>query len=212
MRADSSIAGVRDLRGKTILVARAAAAHGNVLEHLADAGLKPKDVKLVFLQPADALSAFANGQGDAWVIWDPYTAQANLTLKVRSIGAAYNGYQFGSASVEALSDPQRNAALSDLLVRYARAAQWAREHPEQWARKYSAAVGLTVPISTLAQSRIHRLPISLDDKVVAAEQRLADLFASADQIPEAPDFVKWVDRRFNSVLASEQHEVPTTRR
>ena len=54
-----SIAAVRDLRGKTILVAKGSAAHANVLEHLADAGLKPKDVKLVFLQPADALSAFA---------------------------------------------------------------------------------------------------------------------------------------------------------
>jgi len=28
------------------------------------------------------------------------------------------------------------------------------------------------------------LPVPLDDKVVAAEQRLADLFATADQIPE----------------------------
>jgi sulfonate transport system substrate-binding protein len=27
------------------------------------------------------------------------------------------------------------------------------------------------------------------------------LFAAADQIPEAPDFAKWVDRRFNGVLA-----------
>ena len=212
VRTNSSIGGVHDLRGKTILVAKGSAAHGNVLEHLADAGLRPKDVKLVFLQPADALSAFANGQGDAWVIWDPYTAQANLTLKVRSIGSAENGYQFGSASVKALTDPQRNAALADLLIRYDRAAQWARDHPEQWAKKYAAAVGLTVPISALAQSRLRRLPIPLDDKVVAAEQRLADLFASADQIPEAPDFVKWVDRRFNGVLATEQHEVTTTRR
>ena len=32
--------------------------------------------KLVFLQPADALSAFTSGQADAWAIWDPYTAQA----------------------------------------------------------------------------------------------------------------------------------------
>jgi sulfonate transport system substrate-binding protein len=212
VRTNSLIGGVRDLRGKTILVAKGSAAHANVLEHLADAGLKPKDVRLVFLQPADALSAFANGQGDAWVIWDPYTAQANLTLKVRSIGSAGNGYQFGSASVKALTDPRRNAALSDLLVRYQRAAQWARENPDQWAEKYSAAVGLSLKISALAQSRLRRLTVPLDDKVVASEQRLADLFASADQIPEAPDFVKWVDRRFNSVLGSEQHEVTTTRR
>ncbi len=86
VRANSPINTIHDLAGKTILVAKGSAAHANVLEHLADTGLKPKDVKLVFLQPADALSAFANGQGDAWVIWEPYTAQAELTLKVRNIG------------------------------------------------------------------------------------------------------------------------------
>ena len=200
VRTNSSIATVHALQGKTILVAKGSAAHANVLENLADAGLTPKDVKLVFLQPADALSAFANGQGDAWAIWDPYTAQANLTLKVRSIGSAGNGYQFGSASVTALTDPKRNSALADLLVRYERAAQWARDNPVQWARKYAAAVGLDLKIAELAQSRLRRLPVPLDDKVVTAQQRLADLFATADQIPEAPDFIKWVDRRFNGVL------------
>jgi len=200
VRTDSSINSVRDLRGKTILVVKGSAAHANALEHLADVGLRPKDVKLVFLQPADALSAFANGQGDAWVIWEPYTAQANLTLKVRSIGSAENGYWFGSASVRALTDPKRNSALADLLVRYERAAQWARDNPSEWAKKYAKAVGLDLKIAELAQSHLLRLPIPLDDKVVAAEQRLANLFAGADQIPEAPDFVKWVDRRFNSVL------------
>jgi sulfonate transport system substrate-binding protein len=200
VRTDSSINSVRDLRGKTILVVKGSAAHANALEHLADVGLRPKDVKLVFLQPADALSAFANGQGDAWVIWEPYTAQANLTLKVRSIGSAENGYWFGSASVPALTDPKRNSALADLLVRSERAAQWARDNPSEWAKKYAKAVGLDLKIAELAQSHLLRLPIPLDDKVVAAEQRLANLFAGADQIPEAPDFVKWVDRRFNSVL------------
>jgi sulfonate transport system substrate-binding protein len=202
VRTDSSIASINDLKGKTILVAKGSAAHANILEHLSDVGLKAKDVKLVFLQPADALSAFANGQGDAWVIWEPYTAQANLTLKVRSLGSAENGYWFGSASVAALTDPSRNSALADLLVRYQRAAQWARENPSEWAKKYGKAVGLDLKVAELAQSRILRRPIPLDDKVVAAEQRLADLFAAADQIPEAPDFAKWVDRRFNSVLVA----------
>lgn len=200
VRATSSITSARELRGKTILVAKGSAAHANVLEHLADVGLKPGDVKLVFLQPADALSAFASGQGDAWVIWEPYTSQAVLTLKVRSIGSAENGYWFGSASVRALTDPKHNSALADLLIRYERAAQWARDNPAEWAHKYAKAVGLDAHVAELAQSHLPRLPIPLDDKVVAAEQRLANLFAAADQIPEAPDFVKWVDRRFNSVL------------
>jgi sulfonate transport system substrate-binding protein len=62
-------------------------------------------------------------------------------------------------------------------------------------------VGLDLRVAKLAQSRLLRLPIPLDDKVVAAEQWLADLSAAADQIPEAPDFAKWDDRRFDSELA-----------
>ncbi len=129
---------------------------------------------------------------------------------MRSIGSAENGYWFGSASVRALIDPRRNSALADLLIRYERAAQWARNNPAEWARKYAKAVGLVVKVAELAQSHLPRIPIPLDDKVVAAEQRLANLFAAADQIPEAPDFVKWVDRRFNSVLVNSTQ--PQTRR
>ena len=69
--ADSPIQSVSDLRGKSILVGKGSSGHGNVLGQLDKAGLTTADVKLVFLQPADALSAFRAGQGDAWAIWDP---------------------------------------------------------------------------------------------------------------------------------------------
>jgi len=77
----------------------------------------------------------------------------------------------------------------------------AQADPSEWATKYASAIGLAIKVARLAQSRTLRLPIPLDNKVVAAEQRLASLFATADQIPGAPNFANWVDRRFNSVLA-----------
>jgi len=128
VKADSPITSVADLRGKTILLGKGSSAHGNVLGQLDKVGLKPADVNLVFLQPADALSAFRNGQADAWAIWDPYTAQAEQTLQVRSIASAKgvtNGYWFGVASDAALADAKRSTALGDLLVRFAKAAKWA---------------------------------------------------------------------------------------
>ena len=84
-------------------------------------------------------------QVDAWAIWDPYTAQAEADSPVRSIAEAAgvtNGAGFGVASDEALADPKRNTALSDLLVRYAKAVRWAKDNPDRWARSYAAAVGL----------------------------------------------------------------------
>ncbi|WP_163803445.1 ABC transporter substrate-binding protein [Mycolicibacterium anyangense] len=203
--ADSPITSVADLRGKTILVAKGSSAHGNVLGQLDKAGLTPADVKLVFLQPADALSAFRAGQADAWAIWDPYTAQAEQQLKVRSIAAAKgvtNGYWFGVASDAALGDPKRNTALADLLVRFAKAVKWAQDNPALWAAKYAAAVGLDPKVAEVSQGRSLRLPTDLSDQVVASEQKLADLFAASGQIQSAPDFAKWVDRRYNDALKS----------
>ena len=166
-------------------------------------GLTPTDVTLVFLQPADALGAFTQRQVDAWAIWDPYTAQAAEQLQVRSIGQAKdvtNGYWFGVASNQALGDQKRNTALQDLLIRFEKAARWAHEHPDEWARSYAAAVGLDPKVAEVSQSRSLRLPTELDDEVVASEQKIADLFAESGQIASAPKFSDWVDRRYNEAL------------
>ena len=204
VHADSSIRSISDLRGKSIVVGKGSSAHGHILGQLEKAGLSTSDVKLVFLQPADALSAFRQHQADAWAIWDPYTAQAAAQLPVRSIGQARdvtNGYWFGIASDAALADPKRNTALADLLVRFEKAARWAKDHPQQWADSYAAAVGLDPKVAAVAQGRSLRLPTELDDEIVASEQKLADLFASSNQIASpAPKFDNWVDRRFNDVL------------
>ena len=203
VHANSAITSVADLRGKTIAVGKGSSAHGNVLGQLDKAGLKPSDVNLVFLQPADALSAFSNGQADAWAIWDPYTAQAEQQLSVRSIAQAKgvtNGYWFGVASDAALADPKRNTALQDLLVRFEKASRWAQDHPQEWAEKYAAAVGLDPKVAEVSQGRSLRLPTELNDGVVQSEQRLADLFAQSGQIQTSPKFGDWVDRRYTDAL------------
>ena len=204
VHADSPIKTVADLRGKTIAVGKGSSGHGNILGQLDKAGLTTSDVKLVFLQPADALSAFTQHQADAWAIWDPYTAQAEAQLPVRSIAQAKgvtNGYWFGVASDQALADPKRNTALQDLLVRFEKAVRWAQDHPQQWADSYAAAVGLDPKVAAVVQGRSLRLPTELDDDIVASEQKLADLFAASGQIASpAPKFDNWVDRRYNDVL------------
>jgi sulfonate transport system substrate-binding protein len=203
VRADSPITSVADLRGKSVAVGKGSSAHGHILAQLQKAGLSPADVKLVFLQPADALTAFTSGQADAWAIWDPYTAQVEQQVPVRSIAQATgvtNGAGFGIASDAALADPKRNSALGDLLVRYAKATRWAKEHPEEWAAKYSAAVGLALPVGTAAQGRSLRSSVALSDQLVDSEQKLADLFAETKQIATAPRFADWVDHRYDDAL------------
>lgn len=204
VHSDSPIQSVGDLRGKKIAVAKGSSAHGHTLVQLERAGLTPADVELVFLQPADALSAFTQRSVEVWAVWDPYTAQAETDYPVRSIARATgitNGAGFGVASDTALADPKRNTAVSDLLVRYAKAVRWAHDNREQWVTAYAEEVGLPLEVATLAQGRSLRLPTDLSDRLVASEQELADLFATSEQISSAPEFSRWVDRRYSDVLA-----------
>ena len=160
-------------------------------------------MKLIFLQPADGLSAFTQRQADAWAIWDPYTAQAEQQIEVRAVARAKgvtNGYWFGIASDPALADPKRNTALADLLVRFEKAVQWAKGHPQEWAQKYSAAIGLDLQAAVVSQGRSLRLPTDLNDNVIDSEQKLTDLFAQSGQIQGKPKFADWVDKRFNDAL------------
>jgi hypothetical protein len=62
------------------------------------------------------------------------TTAVRPVAHARLVGVAENGYWFGSASVPALTDPRRNTVLGDLLVRYQKAARWARDNPSEWAR------------------------------------------------------------------------------
>lgn len=199
---DSAIQSIGDLRGKTIALAKGSSAHANVLDQLDKAGLKPEDVHLVFLQPADALSGFRNGQVDSWAVWDPYTAQAEQQLPVRGLVSRKHKHSFGIASDQTLADAKRNTALGDLLARYARAAVWAREHPQEWFPKYAESAGIDPAVAAVAQGRTLRRPIPLDDTVLAAEQHLADLLAASGQIQSAPPFADWVDHRFDDTPES----------
>ena len=204
VHADSPVQSIADLRGKSIAVGKGSSAHGHILGQLEKAGLSTSDVTLVFLQPADALSAFTKRQADAWAIWDPYTAQTAAQVPVRSIGYARdvtNGNWFGIASDQALADTKRNTALADLLVRYEKAVRWAKDNPQKWAESYAAAVGLDVKVAEVVQGRSLRLPVELSDEIVASEQKIADLFAASGQIASpAPKFDDWVDRRYNDTL------------
>ncbi|NEE26294.1 ABC transporter substrate-binding protein, partial [Streptomyces sp. SID7982] len=71
------------LKGKSIAVAQGSSAHFQLVASLKEAGLGIKDVKLNYLQPADALAAFSRGKVDAWAIWDPYTSQVLRTADAR---------------------------------------------------------------------------------------------------------------------------------
>ena len=95
-------------------------------------------------------------------------------------------------------------------MRFEKAAKWAQDHPR--------GVGAELRRRSRSRSQGRRgvagraacvcRPNSTTT-VVASEQKIADLFAESGQIPSAPKFADWVDRRYNDALrtAAGQHQL-----
>jgi sulfonate transport system substrate-binding protein len=207
---DSPIRSVADLRGKTIAVAKGSSANGTLLNTLTSAGLKPTDVTISYLQPADAYAAFSQGGVAAWVVWEPYVTQGVSNLGARQLvsgadalgGGLSNGLSFQVANRTSLGDAAKNAAIQDYVVRLAKADQWAKDHQDQWATLYAQQTGIAVDLARQAVPKLVLSPIQIDDSVLAAEQKLADAFTAAGQLPGKVDMGPFVDRRYNTALAS----------
>ena len=205
----SPLQDVAGLKGKTIGVAKGSSAHGQLLNTLHRNGLSTKDVKLSFLQPSEAYAAFTQHTIDAWAIWDPYTAQAQLEAQARVLAdgrGASNGLAFLTAGTAALADPGRNSALRDFAVRVVKAQKWADTHRSEWARVWAEETGLKPEVAQKAVDAGRDLPIPLDDSVVASEQQLADAFSDEKTLPGKVDFATYTDRRFAADLERARSE------
>ena len=193
----SDIKSVADLKGKSVAVARGSSAHGHLILQLEKAGIDPGNLDINFLQPSDSKSAFESGQVDAWAVWDPYTAIAEVGGAVPLITAegVSNGYGFGVASDKALADDPRSEAIDDLLGRIDRAYQWTKDNPEEWAKIFAEETG-TEKAAAEINTRSTRLPIALDQTVIDSQNDLIGAFERAGVLPESFDFADQVDVRF----------------
>jgi sulfonate transport system substrate-binding protein len=82
---DSPIATIADLKGRKIALNKGSNVHYLLVKALEKAGVKYADVELIFLPPAEGRAAFEKGAVDAWVIWEPYRAAAEIALGARTL-------------------------------------------------------------------------------------------------------------------------------
>jgi sulfonate transport system substrate-binding protein len=200
---NSPIRTIADLKGKKVALAKGSSAHALLLGVLKKAGVGFGDIQPEYLQPADALSAFSGGKVDAWSIWDPYTAQAQAQTGARILvwGNGFGtNYNFNVAAAKALKDRAKVAAIRDYLSRLERATLWASNHPDEWARTWSAQIGLPLAVTKVAAHRRITKPVPVDDTMIAGEQPLADAFSDAKLIPGRLKIADFVDRRFNDIV------------
>ncbi|MFI9645579.1 ABC transporter substrate-binding protein [Streptomyces sp. NPDC052040] len=193
------------LRGRSIAVAQGSSAHYQLIASLKKAGLKPGDVKVEYLQPADALAAFTSGRVDAWAVWDPYTSQVLNARQGRILTTGEgvtNGLSFQVAAPGALKDRKKAAALKDYLDRLRRAQDWVDTHPEAWAKVWARDTGLpyAVALASVKRTNASRVAVAVDRPLIASEQQIADTFTALKLIPRRVDFGDFVNTSFNGGL------------
>ncbi|MEU7427432.1 ABC transporter substrate-binding protein [Streptomyces sp. NPDC040750] len=193
------------LKGRSIAVTQGSSAHFQLVASLKAAGLSPADVKVKYLQPADALAAFTSGKVDAWAVWDPYTSQILETKRGRVLATGdgiTNGLTFQVAAPTALRDKKKSAAIKDYLDRLRRAQDWVYDHQDDWAKVWAKDTGLPyeVALASVKRSNSSRVAVAVDKPLVASEQQIADAFTRLKLIPKKVDFARFVDTRYNGGL------------
>ena len=212
---DSKLAAPQQLKGKSIAVAQGSSAHFQLVASLKAAGLGIGDVKVKYLQPADALAAFTSGKVDAWAVWDPYTSQILQAKQGRVLTTGQgvtNGLTFQVAAPGALADKKKAAAIKDYLDRLRRAQTWVFSYQEEWAKVWSKDTGLPyeVALASVKRTNSTRVSVAVDKPLIASEQQIADTFTQLKLIPRKVDFADFVDTRYNGNLPASTSAPRTT--
>lgn len=182
----SPIKSVAELKGKKVALNKGSNVHYLLVRALEQAGLKYSDIEVVFLPPADARAAFERGSVDAWVIWDPFQAAAETSIKARVLKdgkGVVNNYQFYLAEKSyAARRPDVIAAVFDEI---AKVDEWARTKPKEAASALAPLTKLDEVTLLLALNRGAYGVSYLNDKVVAHQQQIADTFYGLKLIPKS---------------------------
>ncbi|KZN97786.1 sulfonate ABC transporter substrate-binding protein [Aeribacillus pallidus] len=182
---DSSIQRIEDLKGKKVAFGKGSSAHYLLLTALESVGLTLNDITPVYLQPSDARGAFERGNVDAWVIWDPYLADAEESGGARIIADAKGLPRQYGFIVGRRDYFQENRELRNLVI-----SELEKVHKEIQADKQGAAenfsqkTGISKDVWKQTLERREYGVFDITPEVVDAQQKLADTFLEAGLINE----------------------------
>jgi len=182
---DSPIKSVADLKGKKVAFNKGSNVHYLLVKALEEAGLTYADVEPSFLAPADGRAAFEKGAVDAWVIWDPFQAAAEIAIEARELrngeGIVPN-HQF-YLGTKTLVDGH-SAAIDVVIEAISEIDDWTKSGVAAAAAELSPSVGIPEPVLVRALERQSYGVKSLDASVVAQQQAIADTFYELKLIPK----------------------------
>ena len=182
--AASSIQDVSGLAGKKVAVAKASSAHNLLVAALESIKLPWTAITPIYLAPPDAAAAFVRGAVDAWSIWDPFFAIAELKQKARALPldrkvSTQNSF-FLVNSDFAAKHPEVVATINGAV---ATTTTWADRHRGQVAAILAEASGVDLAAEQRSVDRAEFTFGPLNNDVLAQQQEVADRFQKLGLIP-----------------------------
>lgn len=182
--ANSPIKTLGDLKGKKVGFAKGSSGHNLLIAALESAHVGYDEITPVYLSPADASAAFSSGAIDAWSIWDPFYSIAEINKNARPLPidlrvTAQNSFFLANRDFTAKYPDIVAAIGAEIEV----ATKWAAAHRDETARLFSEASGVDYAAQKRAVDRAEFTFGPLTDKVVLAQQAVADRFYRLKLIP-----------------------------
>lgn len=181
----STVRTVGDLKGKKIALNKGSNVHYFLVKLLEKNGLKYSDVQPIFLAPADARAAFERGAIDAWLIWDPFLAAAQITLEARLLadatGVANNrNYYFTSRDFATKNADVLKIAIAEIGA----IDTWISKNKPAAASELATVLGLDKSITELFISRTGYGTVPITREILGEQQAIADTFFELKLIPK----------------------------
>ena len=185
VRPDSPLKNAADLKGRSIATNRGSIGHYVTLKAITSAGLKPEDVNIRFLAPADAKLALTQGSVDAWATWEPYTALAETSQHARVLVSGRGllpGLSYLAATDAAIA--AKRPVLQDFLLRVVRAQAWSYRNVDAFSATLARIIGIPSEAAKLQFERRRQNWIAIDAKVIADQQATADFYQQVGLIKQ----------------------------
>ena len=182
---DSPIRALAGLRGKRIGFQKGSSAHYLVLCALERSGLQWSDITPLYLAPSDARAAFEKGALDAWGIWDPYYAAAEIDGRAHVLTtgqglSSNNSFYLGSRALT-----RQPALVKGLFAALSQADALGKANLPQTAKFLSEATGVPLAGTIRFLQRRTSGPVTvLKPSDIADQQRVADAFSRVGLIPK----------------------------
>ncbi|RQH14274.1 aliphatic sulfonate ABC transporter substrate-binding protein [Bradyrhizobium sp. RP6] len=180
----SAIKTLADLKGKRVAFGKGSSAHNLLVAALEKAGLSWSDVIPAPLAPADATAAFVKGSVDAWSIWDPYLALAELKENARILAFDKDVHKPNAYYIANADFVEKYPSLvAKLNTTFGSEGVWAETHHEEVAKAQSEATGVDIEAVRRFINRSTYSVVPLDAEVIKTQQAVADRFARLGLIP-----------------------------